>query len=764
MGEERSAVWLNDGSGIFAISGQELERAFRPALGDLDGDGDLDIYLAQMEANTVWLNDGSGAFTDTGQRLGAAITSAVALDDLDGDGDLDALAGGWDEAAKGWLNDGTGAFTEHERSLSPATVHIHDLTLGDVDADGDVDAFMAIASGDPNQVWFNDSAGAFTDSGQRLRSSLAHGVSLGDLDGDGDLDALTAHGDRWSGSSGGQIWLNDGTGLFDQSSLTLGNLYSTKAGLGDLDGDGDLDAFIAHGETWQENGGGLPNEVWLNETITSPSPLSTTPVPPTNTPAPEAVSLQAPQGSAATIDGTFSPGEWDDALRTNLTYGGELMLMHDDDYLYLGIRSREMGFGSICTADDNRVSILHSSAGLGTAIFENDGDDWRRVQQFSYCCWEAGQSRLDEFLREEGWVASVGPRGVPEEMEYRIAMNGGSITLALVYVDDFSFETALYWPEDLADDCLGLALTPEDPPERLSFSSETWVTITAAIDTTTPPPTQAVSEELIAFTSARDGDYDIYIMNVDGSDLRQLTNDPGTEGYAVISPDGTKIAFYAYDDLTTWSIYVMDVDGRIRQRLTKREGVRDNAPVWSPDGTQLVFGREHGDQGEIWVMNADGSNQKKLEGIFGGGPRWSPDGTQIVFSSASTGDSEIAVINADGSNQRQLTDNAAEDWWPSWSPDGTQIAFMSGRAGEFEIYVMNANGSEQQQLTNNKAENYRPIWSPDGDKIIFTSKQDGDFEIYVMNADGSNQRQLTNNSVPDIQPTWWRLTLALTDQ
>jgi Tol biopolymer transport system component len=270
---------------------------------------------------------------------------------------------------------------------------------------------------------------------------------------------------------------------------------------------------------------------------------------------------------------------------------------------------------------------------------------------------------------------------------------------------------------------------------------------------------------LIAFTSARDGDYDIYIMNVDGSDLRQLTNDPGTEGYAARSPDGAKIAFYAYDDLTTWSIYVMDADGSNRQRLTNREGVWDSAPVWSPDGTQIVFGREQDDNGEIWVMNADGSNQKKLEDVSGGGPRWSPDGTQIIFASETIGDSEIFVINADGSDQRQLTDNDAEDWWPSWSPDGTQIAFMSGSGSNYEIYVMNVegalqgtDGSNQQRLTNNHAENYRPSWSPDGEKIIFTSNQDGDFEIIVMNADGSNQQQITNNSEHDIQPAWWRLT------
>jgi hypothetical protein len=192
------------------------------------------------------------------------------------------------------------------------------------------------------------------------------------------------------------------------------------------------------------------------------------------------VELLVPQGNAAMIDGTFSPGEWDGALMTDLTNGGELMLVHDDGYLYLGIRSRAMGFGSICTADENQVSVLHSSAGLGTAIFERDVDDWRRIQQFSYCCWGATQGVLDEFLLTDGWVASVGTRGVPEEMEYQIAMSDRSLTLAVVYVDDFTFETALYWPENLEDDCLGLALTAEDPPERLSFSPETWVTIIAS--------------------------------------------------------------------------------------------------------------------------------------------------------------------------------------------------------------------------------------------------------------------------------------------
>ncbi len=197
----------------------------------------------------------------------------------------------------------------------------------------------------------------------------------------------------------------------------------------------------------------------------------------TLTAPPNGLTILVPQGNAATMDGTFSPGEWDRALITDLTYGGTMMLMHDDGYLYLGIRSSAMGFGSICSFENDQISILHSSAGLGTAIYERDAQGWQRIQQFSYCCWGASQSELDDFLQKEAWVSSVGTRGAPEEMEYQIAMEEGSLTLAVVYVDDLSFKSALYWPETLDDDCLGLALIPEDPPERLHISPETWVTI-----------------------------------------------------------------------------------------------------------------------------------------------------------------------------------------------------------------------------------------------------------------------------------------------
>ncbi|NIO48958.1 MAG: DUF5050 domain-containing protein [Candidatus Aminicenantes bacterium] len=111
--------------------------------------------------------------------------------------------------------------------------------------------------------------------------------------------------------------------------------------------------------------------------------------------------------------------------------------------------------------------------------------------------------------------------------------------------------------------------------------------------------------------------------------------------------------------------------------------------------------------------------------------------TKIAFQSNRDGSWEIYVMNADGSEQKRLTNNHTGGVSPSWSPDGKKIAFQSDRDENREIYVMNADGSEQKRLTNNRANDLYPSWSPDGKKIAFFSDRDGNWEIYVMNADGS---------------------------
>jgi hypothetical protein len=286
------------------------------ALGDMDGDGDLDLILANTMRllpnvdNKILYNDGSGRFTN-GRSIGQGGTSVVVLDS-DGDGDLDAFLGGMmggiefnnnndggfrqrpisvlqmpESGASqffiqaGDLNDdgiedvflagccGTGISREPgqmewaapvnrvlfggERGLVDSSQRLgprgsQAIDLGDLDGDGDLDAFVGNTQSnvetdrndEPNEVWFNDGQGMFSDSGQLLGRQRSYGVALGDVDGDGDLDALVAN------EGMDELWLNDGSGLFSPSSQSWSRRKTLSVALVDLDGDGDLDALTGH--------------------------------------------------------------------------------------------------------------------------------------------------------------------------------------------------------------------------------------------------------------------------------------------------------------------------------------------------------------------------------------------------------------------------------------------------------------------------------------------------------------------------------------
>ena len=310
----------------------------------------------------------------------------------------------------------------------------------------------------------------------------------------------------------------------------------------------------------------------------------------------------------------------------------------------------------------------------------------------------------------------------------------------------------------------------------------------------------------IAFTSFRDGDDEIYVMNADGSEIQQLTDNDYNDIYPVWSPDGTSIGFTSNRDNDleeVYDIYVMNADGSGVQQLTdSKHG--DWFDAWSPDGDRIALTSG----GEIYVMNADGSDVKNLtdnnppssggyiffwdrdgDGYgepylrkpdgsfeifanwdsdnwdaidwdainalnwdhFDGDASWSPNGGRITFSSGRDGDFEIYVMNADGSGVVQLTDNNTDDSDPALSPDGRRIAFSSTRDGNRQIYVMNADGSGALQLTDDKHDNRDPAWSPNGSRIAFESNRGGgDASIYVMDEDGSDVERLTVG----FSPTW----------
>jgi hypothetical protein len=273
-----------------------------------------------------------------------------------------------------------------------------------------------------------------------------------------------------------------------------------------------------------------------------------------------------------------------------------------------------------------------------------------------------------------------------------------------------------------------------------------WVRV--SLGSATAPddlPFQVIVEPVVpgaqlAFHSTRDGNFEIYTMNLAGSGQTRLTNDPLTDFGPDVSTNGTKIAFQK-DVGSASEIYMMNADGTALTRLTNN-AFHDAGPSWSPDGTKLVFRSLRDGNFEIYVMNADGTGQTRLtvNPARDFDTDWSPDGTQIAFSSDRDDPQfDIYVMNAaDGSGVTRLTTSTGNDVTPAWSPDGTKIAFTR----DADVWVMNADGSGATQLTVNTAFDGEPAWCPNG-RIVFTSTRDGNFEIYIMNADGTGQTRLT---------------------
>lgn len=322
-GSQYNILWLNDGTGQFTESpnvvGNRDSRAV--AVGDLDGDGDLDAWFANGASgipvnadDQVWINQGGlqggipGEFS-LGATIADDITVSVALGDLDGDGDRDAAVMG--ATPRVWWNDGTGQFptyTDLNRNgnghialadldgdqdldilfggtgiaSSSNPIFLNDgpgtqtftegptlditggITIGaaiaSLDEDTNLDVFMTSSSG--TRVWWNNGANSFSEA-QLLANESAGDVALADLDGDGDQDAFVTH--RSSPDFANRVWINNGDRTFTLDANMLGDAVSDAVALGDLDGDGDVDAFVANR--------GAAHEVWLNTTV-PPQPYS----------------------------------------------------------------------------------------------------------------------------------------------------------------------------------------------------------------------------------------------------------------------------------------------------------------------------------------------------------------------------------------------------------------------------------------------------------------------------------------------------------
>jgi len=246
-------VYSNNGDGTFSTTGQALGSGDTRTLklGDVDGDGDLDFVTGNFSGgNKVWINNGAGTFSDSGQSLGNSPTLSVALGDLDKDGDLDMVTGNYlNNLSLIWENTGNGSFSTNGQSLGSSDTRV--IALGDVDGDGDLDIVVGNYSGQETLIWENDGTGAFSTNGQSLGTTAVVAIALADVDGDSDLDVLLGN----EGSAAKSVWRNNGSGIFTDTGQSLGSGPTYSFAVADVDGDGDLDFASGYG--------GL-DDLWLN--------------------------------------------------------------------------------------------------------------------------------------------------------------------------------------------------------------------------------------------------------------------------------------------------------------------------------------------------------------------------------------------------------------------------------------------------------------------------------------------------------------------
>jgi Tol biopolymer transport system component len=272
-------------------------------------------------------------------------------------------------------------------------------------------------------------------------------------------------------------------------------------------------------------------------------------------------------------------------------------------------------------------------------------------------------------------------------------------------------------------------ITPSPTPTLTPTVTLTPSLIPSITPTFTPTTSPFVGQGKITFSSNRDGSvWRIFVMNADGTDIRNLTPESYDNTDPAWSPDGSKIAFVSTRDGNE-EIYVMNADGSNQRRVTVNN-VLDLSPSWAPSGDKLVYASNLGGFLQLWQIDIDGKNRKRISELKASEPAWSPDGQYIAcvceVEDEQTG---IYVLGADGLSYSRIADGTS----PAWSPDSQYIAYATSK-NQPGIHIVHMSGDLDHFVISRNSVAAEPAWSPDGKTLLFSAN--GGIYAHVIDGEG----------------------------
>ena len=258
----------------------------------------------------------------------------------------------------------------------------------------------------------------------------------------------------------------------------------------------------------------------------------------------------------------------------------------------------------------------------------------------------------------------------------------------------------------------------------------------------------------IAFVSKKGVNSDIYTVNYDGSDLKNITNHQSLVMSPRWSPDRKYLAFTSFKEGSP-KVYIKNLKTGAEKKVASFDGL-NLCGSFSPDSKQLLLTLSKEGMENIYVLEIETMKLKRLTHNYSidVSPNWSPDGQRITFVSNRSGSPQIYVMDADGNNITRITYEGNYNTSPSWSPRGGRIAYEGRINGRYQIFSVDTEGNNLLQLTFDNANNESPSWSPSGRQIVYSSKTASKNRICIINANGLNMRILNENSSSLTMPVW----------